>query len=53
MLPGQFLNELLRLADIVQRQFAGFDEVRHYGLRPSAEKLQQVVNQTAATLFAA
>ena len=44
-----FRSGLLQLANIVKCELSGLDELRHHGLRPSAEKAQNLVQQILAS----
>src|SRR5215470_9288567 len=46
-LPRKLLQRLLRLFDVVERETAGFDQMRHHGLNFATEKAEQLVDETA------
>src|SRR5579871_7054972 len=47
LLFGQRAHGFLRLAKIVQRQAAGFDQVRHDRLGTAPEKAEKIINEPA------
>src|SRR5262249_30473236 len=44
VLSRSFLEGLLALLDVVQRELTGFNQVSHHQLRPAAEDRHQFVN---------
>src|SRR5260370_40020469 len=50
VLSREFSQILPRFLHVVQGELAGFNQVRHHRLGPSAEQRQQLVNQPALCL---
>src|SRR5262249_30278404 len=47
LLLGRFLEHLPRLLDVLERDLAGLDQVRHQRLRAAAEEIEQIVDEPA------
>ena len=46
ILSRELPKNFLRFLHIVQREFSGVDQVRHNGLSPASERVQEFINQT-------